>query len=99
MTVWGTFQLAGVNVREDVLTVPSAVFDELIGMVTSAVGWLLRAIVNDTVPPDSVVADDPPMMAVATPAVSLSVLVQTTSVGSRPLKFGSELTATPRMIE
>ena len=38
VTVWGTFQLAGVKVRLEVETVPSVVSLELTGMVTLAVG-------------------------------------------------------------
>ncbi len=97
MTVWGMFQFAGVKVREVVLTVPSPVFEELTGMVTSPVGWLLRAKVKLAVPPDSLVVV-PPTTTVEKPTVSLSKFVRGISAGSSPLKFRSELVAAPRTI-
>jgi len=55
VTVWGVDQSELVKVRLDGATVPSVVSEDERGMVTSAVGWELSTIVNDAVPPDSVV--------------------------------------------
>jgi hypothetical protein len=53
-------------------------------MVTSAVGWLARAIVNVAEPPASVVIR-PEVGVTMMPAASLSVLVTATSAALKPL--------------
>src|SRR2546429_511436 len=73
VTVWATFQLAAVNVRLEVETVPSAGLDEERPMVTLAEGALLRATLNVAVPPASVVG---PLMALTLmPAMGLTVML------------------------
>ena len=51
VTVWATFQLAAVKVREEAETVPSVVSELERPMVTSAVGWVLRTTEKVAVPP------------------------------------------------
>ena len=88
--VTGVFQFAPVNFTTPVnptlagLTVPSVGSLTLSAMVTSAVGWLARAIVNVAVPPASVVVR-PEVGVTMMPAASLSVLVTATSGASKPL--------------
>src|SRR5205823_2673928 len=53
VTVFATFQFAGVKITLAGETVPSLASLELSAMVTGAVGWLLRTIVNVAVPPAS----------------------------------------------
>ncbi len=71
MTVWGVFQLADVKVKLGLPTVPSAVLSEVIPMLTSAVGWLLRTTVKVAVPPASVVVN-PAVGLIEIPALSSS---------------------------
>ena len=84
MTVWGVFQLADVKVKLGLSTVPSAVLSEVVPIVTSAVGWLLRTTVKVAVAPASVVVK--PLVGVTVmPLVSLSILVSATSRALTPL--------------
>src|SRR5262249_8906176 len=53
VTTWGTFQLAGVKVSDAVETVPSLVFELLIGIVTLADGCNPSTTVNVALAPDS----------------------------------------------
>ena len=55
VTVCGVFQLPLVNVTEDGLTVPSAVFELLNPIVTFAVGCDVSTTLKVAVPPASVV--------------------------------------------
>ena len=55
VTVCAVFQLAALKTSEAILTVPSLVSLELMGMVTSAVGSELSRTVKFTLPPASVV--------------------------------------------
>ena len=81
VTVWGTFQLAAVNVRLAAGIVPSVRSLEATGMTTSAVGWLFRTTVKLAVPPASVVPR-PATGVTVMPAPSLSVFTSATSAGS-----------------
>ena len=86
MIVCAIFQLAGVNVTEEVLTVPSVVSELLIGIVTLAVGWLSSTRVKVSVPPASVVISPPGgTPPVVMPAVSLSLFVPVIFDGFNPL--------------
>src|ERR1051325_9344184 len=80
VTVWATFQLAVLNVRLAVETVPSAGLLLATGIATLAVGWLLRRTVKLAVPPASVVTR-PVVGVTVMPAASLSVFVTDTSAG------------------
>src|SRR2546429_4741933 len=82
-SVWGVFQLPAVKVRLEAETVPSAVLLLLSGIVTLAVGWLVRTTVNVAAPPASVVTRPDEGLTVI-PAVSLSVLLTGTSAGFVP---------------
>jgi len=55
VTVWGVFHVEEVNVSDVGETVPSFVFELVRLIVTLAVGWVFRTMVNVDVPPDSVV--------------------------------------------
>ena len=59
VTVWGWFQSADVNVREEVDTVPSVGSELLTGIVTSPVGREVRTTVKLAVSPVSVVCRFP----------------------------------------
>src|SRR5512133_3613422 len=98
VTVCGVFQLAALNVNEDVETAPSAVFGLAIEIVTFAVGWLVSTTVNDACAPASVVVS--PLVGVTvTPAVSLSILVTETSETAILLYVPSVLDAAPVTME
>ena len=84
VTVWAAFQFALVNVRLAVETVPSAVLLLATGITTSAMGWLVRTTVKLALPPASVVTR-PAVGVTVMPATSLSLFVDETSAGSRPL--------------
>ena len=84
VTVCGTFQLAGVNVRLDWLIVPSVVSVELSAIVTSAAGCDVRTIVYVAVPPASVVVR-PEVGVTVMPVTSLSALVTRTLLASNRL--------------
>src|SRR5688572_24181106 len=58
VTVWGTFQLSLVKVREALSGTPSRLLDVETGRVTSFFGFLERATVKVAVPPASVVVDE-----------------------------------------
>ena len=91
VTVWGTFQFAAVNVRVVRSTVPSVGVSVSSVIVTSATGLVSSTIVNESVPPASVVVR-PPVGVTVMPATSLSVFVAFRSAGSTPEKLGSALT-------
>src|SRR5689334_2820549 len=95
--VWGTLQLAGVNVRLGAETAPSVRSLEATGMTTFAVGWLLSTTAKLAAPPASVVTR-PAVGATWIPAVSLSRFVTATSTGSSPSYLGSRLLASPSTI-
>ena len=59
------FQLAGVKVSSDVLTVPSVASLLLTAKLTLAVGAVSSATVNDALPPASVVTRPAPGVATA----------------------------------
>ena len=84
VTLWATFQLAAVKVREAVERVPSVVSELLRPMVTSAVGCELRTTEKEAVPPFSVVTS-PAVGVTVMPAVSLSLLMRLTSSALKPL--------------
>src|SRR4051812_39320531 len=84
VTVCGVFQFAVVKVKLDVETVPSATLLEEIPTTTFEVGFDVSAIVNDELPPASVVVR-PEVGVTVKPAVSSSVLLTETSLPSRPL--------------
>jgi len=83
VTICGVFQFAGVNVTLVGETVPSLVSSDDRPIVTSAVGWVFRTIVNVAQSPASVVTK-PAVGFTVIPAVSLSVLITDTSVAFRP---------------
>src|SRR2546427_50335 len=82
-TVWGRYQLAGVNVSDGVDIAPSERSLDDSGIATLAVGCELRTMVKVAVPPASVVVN-PAVGLMLTPAVSSSVLVTEMSAGLRP---------------
>ena len=84
VTVWGTFQFAGVKFTLAGVTVPSAVLLELRSIVTSAVGCDVRTMVKVAVPPASVVVRPEVGVTVMTD-VSLSMLVTETSLAIEPV--------------
>ena len=92
-TACGTFQFAGVNVTLFLSTVPSVVSELAMAIVTFAIGWLARTIVNVAVPPASVVG--PLTAETIRPAVSSSVFVNATSFGFMPLYSVSVEVAAP----
>ena len=55
VTIWATFQLAAVKVREEVERVPSVMSELAKPMTTSAVDWESRTTEKEAVPPFSVV--------------------------------------------
>ena len=81
VTVCGTFQSAGVNVRLARATLPSAGLPLARANATSAAGMLASRAVNVAVPPLSVVVR-PAAGANSTPTTSLSWFVTLTSAGS-----------------
>ena len=84
VTVCAIFQFAAVNVSAAGKTVPSVASLDESGIVTSAVGWLVRTTVNVAVPPISVVVR-PDVGVTVTPTVSLSVVETATSATAKPL--------------
>src|SRR4051794_36930038 len=90
--VRGVLQLAGGKGTLASDGVASSVLLLLSGIVTLAVGWLSSTMVNDAVPPASVVTN-PLVGETLMPAVSLSVLVTLTSDAFKPLYSGSVLVA------
>src|SRR5947207_1134098 len=94
VTVWATLQFAVVNVTLAGATVPSAGLLLEIGIVTSAVGWLVSTIVNVAVPPASVVTG-PAVGATVVLAVSSTRFVAATSLPATLLYCGSVLAAGP----
>jgi len=91
-TVCGVFQFAVVNVTLAGETVPSLVSLDVKPIVTSAVGWLVRTIVNVSVPPPSVVVR-PLVGSTVIPAVSLSEIWTVTAKMEIPWYCGSLLAA------
>ena len=83
VTVWGTFQSAGVNVIVAGATVPSATLLLETANDTSADGWLVSTTSNTAVAPPSSVSRSADGVA-TTFATSLSVFVTSTSAGSKP---------------
>ncbi len=90
VTVCGTFQSAGVNVRLAGETVPSVVSELLSGMVTSDAGGLLRSTKKVAVPPAWVVSR-PEFGATVIPA---GKMLARRAVALRPT-FGSLMTRLP----
>ena len=84
VTVRGTLQLPVVKVTLAGETVPSVTSLLDSPTVTSAVGRLVRTIVNVAVPPASLVVR-PEVGLTVIPTASLSLLVTDTLSGSRPL--------------
>ena len=82
--VCAMFQLAVVNVIEVALAIPSAGLVVLRLIVTFAVGCVFSITLNCVVPPASVV-NNGESGVIVTPALSLSVLINETSVTARPL--------------
>src|SRR5438552_8276256 len=78
VTVCATFQFAVVKVSDAGATVPSVRSFDDNPIVTFAVGWLVRTIVNVAVPPASV-GVRPDVGFTVIPATSLSVFVTDTS--------------------
>ena len=86
MTVWATLQLAEVKVTELGDTMPSDTSSLVRPMLTFAVGWVSRTIVNVAVPPASVVTRPPTgATEIAPGALSSSRLVTKTSDTASPL--------------
>ena len=76
VTIWATFQLAAVKVREEVERVPSVMSELARPMTTSAVGWESRTTEKPAVPPLSVVTR-PLVGDTLMPALSLSLTLVT----------------------
>src|SRR5205085_1499873 len=87
VTDCGVFQFAAVKVSDDVEIVPSATFELLTPMITSALGWVLRRTENVACPAASVVIS-PDVGVTVIPGVSLSALVTVRSAGFSALYFG-----------
>src|ERR1044072_2467437 len=83
VTVWATFQLAVLNVRLAVETVPSAGLLLATGIATLAVGWVLRRTVKLAGPPGSV-GPRPRGGVAGMPGALFSVFVTDTSAGFVP---------------
>src|SRR3954463_16141980 len=93
-SVWGTFQLTGVNTSADAETVASAASLDVNPKVTSAVGCEPSTMLTLAVPPASVVTR-PDAGENEKPAVSSSKLTSATSAAFVPFYAGSALDAGP----
>ena len=90
VTVWVTFQFAGVNVSEPGAAVTSAVLALTTVSTTGEAGWAARTTESASVLPASVTRLLPPDSVTRKPAASSSAVVIVTIWAPTPRKSGSE---------